>query len=81
MSDDLPDVTIYTDGGCRPNPGPGGWGAVLLRSGHDPVELSGGKREATNNRMEMVAAIEALGALDGPHRAEIFTDSTYSVTA
>ena len=77
MINDLPDVTIYTDGGCRPNPGPGGWGAVLLHPGRDPVELSGGKREATNNRMEMVAAIEALGALGGPHRVELFTDSTY----
>ncbi len=77
MSESLPAVTIYTDGGCRPNPGPGGWGAVLLHPGRDPVELSGGKPEATNNRMEMVAAIEALGALDGPHRVELFTDSTY----
>ncbi len=77
MSESLPAVTIYTDGGCRPNPGPGGWGAVLLHPGRDPVELSGGKSEATNNRMEMVAAIEALGALDGPHRVELFTDSTY----
>ena len=43
MSEDLPEVTIYTDGGCRPNPGPGGWGAVLLYRGRDPVELSGGQ--------------------------------------
>lgn len=77
MTDELPVVTIYTDGGCRPNPGPGGWGAVLLFPGREPVELSGGKPEATNNRMEMVAAIEALGALEAPHRVEIFTDSTY----
>jgi ribonuclease HI len=77
MTANLPCVTIYTDGGCRPNPGPGGWGAVLLYPGRDPVELSGGKPEATNNRMEMVAAIEALGALDGPHRVVLFTDSTY----
>jgi ribonuclease HI len=77
MSNDLPEVTIYTDGGCRPNPGPGGWGAVLLFSGSEPRELSGGKREATNNRMELVAAIEALGALAEPHRVELFTDSTY----
>ncbi len=77
MNESLPAVTIYTDGGCRPNPGPGGWGAVLLYPGRDPVELSGGKREATNNRMEMVAAIEAFGALDGPHRVELYTDSTY----
>jgi len=77
MSGSLPEVTIYTDGGCRPNPGPGGWGAVLLFPGAEPRELSGGKREATNNRMEVVAAIEALGVLDGPHRVELFTDSTY----
>jgi len=77
MSNDLPAVMIYTDGGCRPNPGPGGWGAVLLFPGRDPVELSGGKPEATNNRMEIIAAIEALGALDGPHRVELHTDSTY----
>ena len=77
MSSDLPRVTIYTDGGCRPNPGPGGWGAVLLFSDSDPQELSGGKREATNNRMELTAAIEALGALQNPHRVELFTDSTY----
>jgi ribonuclease HI len=70
-------VTIYTDGGCRPNPGPGGWGAVLLFPGTDPKELSGGKKEATNNRMEMVAAIEALGSLEGPHLVELYTDSTY----
>ena len=77
MVEKLPEVTIYTDGGCRPNPGPGGWGAVLLVAGADPRELSGGKREATNNRMEMVAAIEALGALELPHKVEIFTDSSY----
>jgi ribonuclease HI len=77
MSADLPRVTIYTDGGCRPNPGPGGWGAVLLHPGRDPRELSGGKKEATNNRMEITAAIEALGALDGPHRVALFTDSKY----
>ena len=74
MTDALPEVTIYTDGGCRPNPGPGGWGAVILVPGRDPRELSGGKKEATNNRMELTAAIEALGALDGPHRVELFTD-------
>jgi len=77
MSTDLPRVTIYTDGGCRPNPGPGGWGAVLLFSDSDPRELSGGKGKATNNRMELVAAIEALGALGEPHQIELFTDSTY----
>ncbi len=77
MSSELPEVTIYTDGGCRPNPGPGGWGAVLLFPGSDPRELSGGKPKATNNRMELVAAIEALGALAEPHRVELVTDSSY----
>ena len=77
MNDDLPSVMIYTDGGCRPNPGPGGWGAVILVQGRDPRELSGGKKVVTNNRMELVAAIEALGAIDGPHRVELYTDSTY----
>ena len=77
MNERLPPVVIYTDGGCRPNPGPGGWGAVILVPGGEPRELSGGKKEATNNRMELIAAIEALGALNGPHRVEIYTDSTY----
>lgn len=75
---DAPDVTIYTDGGADPNPGPGGWGAVLLRPGTEPVELSGGTGEkTTNNRMELMAAIEALDALDGPSRVVLYTDSTY----
>ena len=77
MNESLPSVVIYTDGGCRPNPGPGGWGAVLLHPERDPRELSGGKPKATNNRMELVAAIEALGALEGPHRVDLYTDSTY----
>ncbi len=77
VTDRLPHVTIYTDGGCRPNPGPGGWGAVILRPGTDPVELSGAEAEATNNRMELRAAIEALRALDGPHQVELVTDSEY----
>lgn len=77
MGDNLPCVRVYTDGGCKPNPGPGGWGAVLLYPDRDPIELSGGELESTNNRMELTAAIEALRALDGPHRVELFTDSTY----
>lgn len=77
MSDSLPNVVIYTDGGCRPNPGPGGWGAVVLYPGRDPIELSGGKKEATNNRMEITAAIESLATLKGSHRVELHTDSTY----
>jgi ribonuclease HI len=77
VNDHLPRVTIYTDGGCRPNPGPGGWGVVILEKGADPVELSGAEAEATNNRMELRAAIEALRALDAPHRVELVTDSEY----
>jgi len=77
MVRDMPHVQIYTDGGCRPNPGPGGWGVVLLFDGQEPEELSGSEQEATNNRMELRAAIEALRALDGPHRVDLVTDSTY----
>ncbi len=73
----LPRARIYTDGGCRPNPGPGGWGAVILREGEAPVELSGSADETTNNRMELQAAIEALASLDGPHEVVLHTDSTY----
>lgn len=80
--DPLPEVTVYTDGGCRPNPGPGGWGAVILTSGATsggsaPVRLKGGEPDATNNRMELRAAIEALRHLDRPHRVDLYTDSTY----
>jgi len=77
MSDTLPSVTIYTDGGCRPNPGPGGWGAVVLHPDSKPIEMNGADPKATNNRMELQAAIEALRSLDGPHRVELFTDSQY----
>jgi ribonuclease HI len=69
-------VTIHTDGGCEPNPGPGGWAAVLEWDGHIR-ELSGGALATTNNRMEMQAAIEALQTLAEPSRIEIFTDSQY----
>ncbi len=77
MSGGLPGVTIYTDGGCRPNPGPGGWAAVLIRNGKKVGELSGGEPEATNNRMELRAAIEGLRALDKGHRVRLITDSEY----
>jgi len=69
-------VTIHTDGGCEPNPGPGGWAAVLEMGGQ-VRELSGGSPDTTNNRMEMQAAIEALRALPEPRKVEIFTDSQY----
>ncbi len=69
-------VDIYTDGACRGNPGPGGWGAILRAGGHEK-ELWGGERLTTNNRMELTAAIEALNALKRPCKVELHTDSTY----
>jgi ribonuclease HI len=69
-------VTIYTDGACSGNPGPGGWGAVLV-SGPHRKELHGGDRHTTNNRMELTAAIEALRALRERSTVELYTDSTY----
>ena len=69
-------VVIYTDGACRGNPGPGGWGAVLLSGAHER-EIWGGEAATTNNRMELTAAIEALEALKRPCRVEMHTDSKY----
>lgn len=69
-------VEIYTDGACRGNPGPGGWAALLTSGGHDK-ELSGAERATTNNRMELKAVIEALGALKRPVQVRLFTDSQY----
>ena len=69
-------VVIYTDGACKGNPGPGGWGA-WLRSGSHERELSGGERLTTNNRMELTAVISALTALTRPSHVELFTDSQY----
>ena len=69
-------VDIYTDGACSGNPGPGGWGAILRYDGVEK-ELSGGAAETTNNRMELIAAIEALEALKRPVKARLHTDSTY----
>jgi ribonuclease HI len=69
-------VEIFTDGACRGNPGPGGWG-VLLRSGEREKELYGGAKETTNNRMELTAAIEGLTALKRPARVTLTTDSQY----
>jgi len=69
-------VHIYTDGACRGNPGPGGWGA-LLRYGDTEKELYGGERDTTNNRMELVAAIQALESLTRPCNVVLTTDSTY----
>lgn len=71
-----PEVVIYTDGACKGNPGPGGWGA-WLRSGEHEKELSGGEPLTTNQRMELTAAIEALTALTRPSRVVLYTDSRY----
>ena len=69
-------VDIWTDGACSGNPGPGGWGAILRFNG-ESREISGGAPDTTNNRMELTAAIEALGALKCPVAARLHTDSTY----
>ena len=69
-------VEAFTDGACKGNPGPGGWG-VLLRSGEHTREIFGGEPETTNNRMELTAAIEALSALRDSCRVDLTTDSTY----
>ena len=69
-------VDIFSDGACKGNPGPGGWGAVLRFSDHEK-EIYGGEPQTTNNRMEMMAVIEALGQLQGPSKVRVFTDSQY----
>ncbi len=78
MASDSPEnaVEIWTDGGCRPNPGPGGWAAILKFKGA-MKELAGAEAETTNNRMELTAAAEALGALTRPCRIVLHTDSQY----
>jgi len=75
-ADERPSVVIYTDGACKGNPGPGGWG-VWLRSGDYEKELSGGEAHTTNQRMELTAAIQALTALNRPCRVVLYTDSRY----
>ncbi len=69
-------IEIYTDGACRGNPGPGGWGALLLYGDHRKT-MHGGEPETTNNRMELTAAIEALNALKGAREVILHTDSKY----
>ncbi len=69
-------VEIYTDGSCKQNPGPGGWGAVLVYQGKE-LELSGGQADTTNNRMELTAVIEALQKLREPCQVTLTTDSKY----
>ena len=71
-------VDIFTDGACKGNPGPGGWGAVLRSGGHEK-ELSGHDPATTNNRMELTAAIEALKALKSPCEVQLYTDSKYVI--
>jgi ribonuclease HI len=77
---ELPEVVVYSDGGCIDNPGPGGYGTVLLHKNHRK-ELSGGFRKTTNNRMEILAAIKGLEALKGRCRVTVFSDSQYLVNA
>ena len=69
-------VEVWTDGGCKPNPGPGGWAAILRFGGHER-ELSGAERATTNNRMELTAAAAALEALKRPCKVVVHTDSEY----
>lgn len=76
----LPKVIIYTDGSCSGNPGPGGWGAVLI-SGENKKILSGGENSTTNNRMELTAVIQALAALKCPCEIELHSDSQYFINA
>lgn len=71
-----PKVVVYTDGACKGNPGPGGWGA-WLRSGEHEREMFGGERNTTNNRMELTAVIEALASLKRSCKVAIYTDSEY----
>ena len=76
MTNEVVDIQIFTDGACRGNPGPGGWG-VILRSGSHEKELFGGEQSTTNNRMELRAAIEGLAALKRSSRVMVTTDSQY----
>ena len=71
-----PKVVIFTDGACSGNPGPGGWGAILISGGHEK-EICGGEPGTTNNRMELMAAIAGLEALKRPCRVDLYTDSQY----
>jgi ribonuclease HI len=72
----LPNVTIYTDGSCNPNPGPGGWAALLIFGKHQKT-ITGSEKSSTNNRMEITAAIQGLKALKTPSDVNIYTDSQY----
>jgi ribonuclease HI len=72
----MENIVIYTDGGCDPNPGPGGW-AALIMSGDQKKEISGADKKTTNNRMELTAAIQALRSVPEPAKIKIYTDSQY----
>jgi ribonuclease HI len=72
-------IIIYTDGGCDPNPGPGGWGYILILSDHEKIEGFGGDTDTTNNRMELTAVLEALNILKEPCEISLFSDSKYVV--
>ncbi|MGI5874742.1 MAG: ribonuclease HI [Bacillota bacterium] len=74
----MKEVTIYTDGACSGNPGPGGWGAILAYRGREK-EISGYEAQTTNNRMELTAAAEALKLLKEPCRVKLYSDSAYLV--
>ena len=76
----ISEVTIYTDGACSGNPGPGGWAAILMAGGAKK-EMSGGERDTTNNRMELMAVIEGIKALKRPCKVDIYSDSAYVVNA
>ena len=76
MTARAPSVHVYTDGACKGNPGPGGWGALLVADGREQ-EIYGGERETTNNRMELTAVIRALESLDAPSEVDLHTDSQY----
>ena len=76
----MEDVTIYTDGACSGNPGPGGWGAILMYKDYKK-EISGGKKDTTNNVMELTAVIEALKLLKFPCNVKLYSDSAYVVNA
>ena len=76
----ISEVTIYTDGACSGNPGPGGWAAILMAGGAKK-EMSGGERDTTNNRIELMAVIEGLKALKRPCKVDIYSDSAYVVNA
>ncbi|MEX0648643.1 MAG: ribonuclease HI [Balneolaceae bacterium] len=80
MPEKLPEVKLYTDGACSGNPGPGGWGALLIWNGKEK-EISGGEPHTTNNRMEMKAVIEGLRSLNKPCRVKIHSDSALIINA